>query len=135
MLRCSGYRCSTTSFKNSGFAKVQILLAARWGSLTIILAGNKAKRLSSVNHTTKSIHHHHLLTLFDEDFPIVPTPTLFLILPNTYLQPPPPLLLFLWFIGWSSHIWCVIVLNNIMDLHRLSVGTLLPEEPCCVLCN
>ena len=22
-------------------------------------AGNKAKRLSSVNHTTKTIHHHH----------------------------------------------------------------------------
>ena len=30
-----------------------------WGSLTMIPAGNKAKRLSSVNHTTKTIHHHH----------------------------------------------------------------------------
>ena len=30
-----------------------------WGSLTVVPAGNKAKRLSSVNHTTKTIHHHH----------------------------------------------------------------------------
>ena len=28
-----------------------------WGSLTIVPAGNKTKRLSSVNHTTKTIHH------------------------------------------------------------------------------
>ena len=33
---------------------------SRWrGSLTMAPAGNKAKRLSSVNHTTKTIHHHH----------------------------------------------------------------------------
>ena len=25
----------------------------------MVPAGNKAKRLSSVNHTTKTIHHHH----------------------------------------------------------------------------
>ena len=25
----------------------------------MVLAGNKAKRLSSVNHTTKTNHHHH----------------------------------------------------------------------------
>ena len=31
----------------------------RWGSLTIVPAGNKAKCFSSNNHTTKSIHHHH----------------------------------------------------------------------------
>ena len=30
-----------------------------WWSLAIVLAGNKAKRLSSVNHTTKTILHHH----------------------------------------------------------------------------
>ena len=29
-----------------------------WGSLTMIPAENKAKRLSSVNHTKKTIHHH-----------------------------------------------------------------------------
>ena len=28
-----------------------------WGSLTMVPAGNKTKRLSSVNHTTKTIHH------------------------------------------------------------------------------
>ena len=27
----------------------------------MIPAGNKAKRLSSINHTTKTIHHHHHL--------------------------------------------------------------------------
>ena len=36
--------------------------------LTMAPAGNKAKHLSSVNHTTKTIHHHHhalfLLILF-----------------------------------------------------------------------
>ena len=31
-----------------------------WRSLTMVPAGNKAKRLSSVNHTTKTIHHHTL---------------------------------------------------------------------------
>ena len=31
-----------------------------WRSLTMAPAGNKAKRLSSVNHNTKTIHHHHL---------------------------------------------------------------------------
>ena len=30
-----------------------------WGSLTMVPAGNKAKSLSSVSHTTKTIHHHH----------------------------------------------------------------------------
>ena len=33
---------------------------SRWcGSLTMTLAGSKAKWLSSINHTTKTIHHHH----------------------------------------------------------------------------
>ena len=30
-----------------------------WGSLTMVSAENKSKCLSSVNHTTKTIHHHH----------------------------------------------------------------------------
>ena len=30
-----------------------------WESLTMVPAGNKDKRLSLVNHTTKTIHHHH----------------------------------------------------------------------------
>ena len=49
---------------NSDSAQVQILLAAvgdsrRRGSLTMVPAGNRAKRLSSVSYTTKTIHHHH----------------------------------------------------------------------------
>ena len=49
---------------NSGSAQVQILLAACWkswwwGSLTMVLAGNKVKCLSSVIRTTKTIYHHH----------------------------------------------------------------------------
>ena len=32
--------------------------------------------------------------------------------------------LFLWLNGWSHHIWCVILLNDIMDLHMSSLGTL-----------
>ena len=34
----------------------------RWGSLTMVPTGNKAKRLSSVNHTTKTIHYHSSLS-------------------------------------------------------------------------
>ena len=30
-----------------------------WGSLAVVPAGNKVKRLLLVNHTRKRIHHHH----------------------------------------------------------------------------
>ena len=40
--------------------------------------------------------------------------------------------LFIWLNGWSFHIWCVILFNDVMDLHMLILGTLVPEEPCCV---
>ena len=64
---CSGYHCCTTSFIK---AWAQVLSRCKsclrrvgdsrcWGSLTMVPAGNKAKRLSSVNYTTKTIHHHH----------------------------------------------------------------------------
>ena len=64
---CSGYHCCTTSFYK---VLTQVLRRfkscprrvgdSRWrGSLTMVPAGNKAKRLSSVNHTTKTIYHHH----------------------------------------------------------------------------
>ena len=33
----------------------------------MVLAGNKAKRLSSVNHTAKTIHHHHQAIISHED--------------------------------------------------------------------
>ena len=39
--------------------------------------------------------------------------------------------LFLWLYGWSRHIWCAILLNN-MDLHMSSLGTLVTEGPWCV---
>ena len=58
---CSGYHYSTTSFNT---VWTQVLRRFKsclrrvedswwWGSLTVVPAGNKAKRLSSVNHTTK----------------------------------------------------------------------------------
>ena len=44
------------------FTKLRFLWSVRnsrwWGSLTRVPAGNKAKGLSSVNHTTKTIHHY-----------------------------------------------------------------------------
>ena len=63
---CSGYHYCTTSFNKDW---TQVLHSFKscsrsvgdsrwWRSLTMAPAGNKAKRLSSVNHTTKSIHHH-----------------------------------------------------------------------------
>ena len=53
-----------------------------------------------------------------------------------HLQPPFPtvlsVVLFLWLNGWSRHIWCAILLNDDMDLHMSSYGTLVPEGPWCV---
>ena len=64
---CSGYDYCTTSFNKPW---TQVLCRFKpclrhvgglqwWGSLTMALAGNKVKYLSSVNHTTKTIHYHH----------------------------------------------------------------------------
>ena len=64
---CSGYHYCTASFN---LVWTQVLRRFKpcsqrvgdsrwWGSLTMVPAGNKAKHLSSVNHTTKTIHHHH----------------------------------------------------------------------------
>ena len=61
---CSGYHYCTPSFNKSW---TQILCRFKscsrrvehsrwWGSLTMVPAGNKAKCLSSVNHTTKIIN-------------------------------------------------------------------------------
>ena len=64
----SGYHNCTASFNK---AWTQVLCRfkscsrrvgdSRWWrrSMAIIPTGNKAKRLSKVNHTTKAIHHHH----------------------------------------------------------------------------
>ena len=65
---CSGYHYCTTSI-NKAWTQVlrRFIPCSRrvgdsrwWGSLTVVPAVNKAKPLSSVNHTTKTIHHHHL---------------------------------------------------------------------------
>ena len=60
---CRGYHCCTTSF-NKAWTHVlhrfkscsrRVRDSRWWGSLTMFPVGNKAKRLSSVNHTTKTI--------------------------------------------------------------------------------
>ena len=63
----SGYHYCTTSFNKAWTQVVRKFKSCSrrvgdlrwWGSLTMVPAANKAKRLSSVNHTTKTIHHHH----------------------------------------------------------------------------
>ena len=47
------------SFLNCFFFIAWQFSSRWWGSLTMVPAGNKAKHLSSVNHTTKKFHHHH----------------------------------------------------------------------------
>ena len=53
-------------------------------------------------------------------------------------NPLPPLtalsaVLILWLNEWLRHIWCAILLNDIMNLlHMSSLGTLLPGVPWCV---
>ena len=64
---CSGFHYCTASFNE---AWTQVLCSYKycllhagdsrwWGFLTMVATGNKAKRLSLINHTTKAIHHHH----------------------------------------------------------------------------
>ena len=69
------------------------------------------------------------------------TPVLFISPFSNFVQPPSPLpchlqppapLLFLRLNWWLRHIWCAVLLNDIMDLHMSSLGTLVPEGPCCV---
>ena len=40
--------------------------------------------------------------------------------------------LFLWLMKRSCHIWCAVLLNDNMDLHMSSLDTLLAEGPWCV---
>ena len=64
---CSSYHYCTTSFYKAWNQVLRRFKSCSrcvgdsrwWGSLTMAPAENKAKRLSSVNHTTKTIHHHH----------------------------------------------------------------------------
>ena len=64
---CIGYDCCTISF-NKAWTQVlrrfnsnmqHVRESWWWGSLVMVLVGNKAWCLSLVNHTTKTIHHHH----------------------------------------------------------------------------
>ena len=65
-------RRSTTSFSKAWFQVLRrfksclrrIVDSRWWGSLAMVLAGNKAKRLSPLNHTTKTINRHHHLHLY-----------------------------------------------------------------------
>ena len=76
-----------------------------------------------------------LTPLFYKD-PLYCLPHLF----SKYCQLPDPLKLqyllalfatfFLWLNGWLRHIWCVILLNDNMNLLMLSLDTLVPQEPC-----
>ena len=88
---CSGYHCCTTSF-NKPWTQVlrRIKSCSRrvgdsrwWESLTVVLTGNKAKRLSSVSHTTKIIHrhqHHSKVTFWmNYAFPLKVVPATFLL--------------------------------------------------------
>ena len=60
--------------------------------------------------------------------------------PPYFMKIPPKLptptalsvVLFLWLNGWSCHIWFAILLNDNMDLHMSSLGTMVPEGPWCV---
>ena len=63
---CSCYHYCTTSF-NKAWTQVQCRFKSYlwrvrdsrwWESLTVVPTRNKAKRLSSVNQTTRTIHHH-----------------------------------------------------------------------------
>ena len=64
-------------------------------------------------------------------------PTLPIPLPQSLTKPPATHILqtlssfrFLWLKGWLRNIWCVLLLNDIMDLQMPNLGTLLPEVPC-----
>ena len=55
---------------------------------------------------------------------------IFQMLSNSLIATPTALFvfLFLWLNGWSCHIWCTILLNDIMDLHIMSLCKLVLEE-------
>ena len=60
--------------------------------------------------------------------------------PHPSLSPPTPTpyccfccLVFFLPNGWEHHIWCALLLNDIMNLHMSSHGTLVPKGPWCVL--
>ena len=78
VLWCSGYHYCTISFNeawNQVLGRFKSCLwhdrdSGWWGFLTMFPAGNKVKRLTPVNHTTKTIHHHNKCVLFIIFWPI-----------------------------------------------------------------
>ena len=89
----------------------------------------------------------HPKHLFYEDLPFIaytPISNFIPLLspPPTHTHPPFRLKLptltalsvisFLWLNGWLRHIWCVILLKDIMVLHIPSLCTLVPEGRSCV---
>ena len=80
MAPCSGYYYCTTSFNKAWTRVLRRLKPCQrrvgdsrwWGSLTVVLAGNKTERFSSVNHTTKTIHHHQKKLVFWIKFKQIP---------------------------------------------------------------
>ena len=75
---CSGYHyCTTSSIKAWTQVPHRFKFCSRrvgnlrwWGSLSMVPAGNKATRLSSVNNTTKTIYHQSR-TLLSSEFTIL----------------------------------------------------------------
>ena len=67
VIRYSGYHYGITSFDKTWtqvlrrfkYCSRRVGYSRWWGSLIMVPAGNKAKRPSWVNHTTKIINHHH----------------------------------------------------------------------------
>ena len=79
-----------------------------------------------------------LTPLFYEDPLTIPISYFQFLYNNTHLltclQTPHPLFLLTYLFGWINDcaIFCVILLNDFMDLHMSNLDTLVPEVPCCM---
>ena len=102
----------------------------------LVYNGRDGKLLKSLCIVDRGV----LKSLFYKDFPYIAYPPFFLNFvhpPPTSLSPPtynPTALsavMFIWLNGWSCYIWCVILLNDNMDLQMSNPGTLVPEGPWC----
>ena len=88
------YHHRTTSFNK---ARTQVLWRFKscslrvgdsqwWESLTVILAENKTEPLPSVNHTTKTIRHHHIIQMVTKRYKATQNPLLVRIFEPKYLR-------------------------------------------------
>ena len=63
----------------------------------------------------------------------LPFPNLVYLLSPSNLYPSAHFVaLFLELSGWLCHIWCAVLLNDIMCIQMFSISTLVPEGPCCL---